>query len=205
NQIATINFCRPFFTKPTISAVIANARRLNNPRYKFNLDHYAETTSFTVIHELLHINWVHKSGRYGSNKQVEDYKIEYWDDREGRYRIKDVYGPKRAKILARYRDPIDLGQIIARSDENLGLYALVKFIQAKFGAYPHLPLVNTDPHRRPWIPLVDSEFLVNKTSGIVANSSVPDDPAFVDFFPAETNTIVIDKFFPDSDLLADYI
>ncbi|KAI9761721.1 MAG: hypothetical protein M1840_001725, partial [Geoglossum simile] len=204
NNIATINFCDPFFTKPTLGAVIVNARRANNPRYMFNLANYDSTT----FHELLHINWVHKSGRYGLNREVEDYRIEFWDGSpsEGRYKTRDVYGPERAKILARYRNPSQIGAIIARSDENLGLYALAKLIQQKFGAYPHLPLVNSVPSQRPWISLSDSLFLVNETGGIVANSSVPDDSVlFSDFLPGDNSSIIIDAFFDDSDLPADYI
>ncbi|KAI9765020.1 MAG: hypothetical protein M1840_007845 [Geoglossum simile] len=206
NNIATINFCPRFFRKATLSAVIANARRLNDRRYTFNLANYDDTTSFIIVHELLHINWVHKSGRYGPNEQVIDYRIEFWDENERRFKIRDVYGPQRAKILARYNRPSEIGRIIARSDENLGLYALAKFVQAKFGAYPHLPLVNTQPNGRPWVPLRDSLFLINGTGGIVANSSVPDDKTIlVDYLPEDKSSFIIDKFFPDSDLPADYI
>ncbi|KAI9763098.1 MAG: hypothetical protein M1840_000910 [Geoglossum simile] len=206
NNIATINFCSKYFTKPTLSEAIANARRLNNPRYIFNLGNYDRTTTYTIIHELLHINWVHKSGRYGTNEPVIDYRIEFWDGDQGTYKIRDVYGPERAKILARYHNPSTIGGIIARSDENLGMFALAKLIQAKFGAYPHLPLVNTEPDRRPWLTLSDSLFQVNGTGGIVANSSVPDDSVILsDFLPEDKSSLIIEKFFADSDLPADYI
>ncbi|KAI9761710.1 MAG: hypothetical protein M1840_001714 [Geoglossum simile] len=204
NGIATINFCPRFFTKPTLSAAMNNARRMRNPRQIFNLDSYDRTTSFIIIHELLHIYWVHKSGPFGPNARVIDYRIEFWDG-GGKVRH-DVYGPERAKILARYNSPSRIGSIIASSDENLGLYTLAKFIQAQFGAYPHLPLVNTEPSKRPWDPLRRSLFLVNGTGGIVANSSAPaDDVTLVGDLPEDTGSVIIDNFFPDSDLPADYI
>ncbi|KAI9759412.1 MAG: hypothetical protein M1840_003357 [Geoglossum simile] len=179
NGITTINFCPRFFTKPTLSAAMTNARRMRNPRQIFNLESYDRTTNF---------------------------RIEFRDADSGRLKTRDVYGPERAKILARYRDDSDIGGIIVRSDENLEMYALAKFIQAQFRAYPHLPLVNTEPSKRRWDPLRRSLFLFNYTGGIVANSSAPDDDVtIVSNLPEDTSSVVIDKFYPDSDLLADYI
>ncbi|KAI9762265.1 MAG: hypothetical protein M1840_001444 [Geoglossum simile] len=204
-NIATINFCNEFFLKLSLSEAIRRGKSSRDPKYKFNLEKYDDTTGYIIIHELLHINWVHKSGQYGTNQPVIDYQIRFWDPKAGRWDEDDVYGPKMAKILARYRDPQNLGGILVRSDENLGLYALAKYVQSQLGAYPHRPIVNTQPKGRPWYQLVDSPFVINETGGINANSSIPDQRPFIDLPPESGGFYSIEEFIPDSDLPADYL
>ncbi|KAI9761719.1 MAG: hypothetical protein M1840_001723 [Geoglossum simile] len=203
-NIATINFCDGFFNKPPLSEAMRIGRRSRDPKYKFNLEKYDETTGYIIIHELLHINWVHKSGRYGTNQPVIDFRIRFRDPNSG-WKTRDVYRPQRAKILARYREPNSLGGIIARSDENLGLYALAKYVQSQLGAYPHRPVVDTRPSGHPWTESVDSPFLFNKTGGVIANLSMPDDTHLIDLVPEDNSFYDIEEFVPDSDLPADYL
>jgi hypothetical protein len=150
---------------------------------------------------------VHKSGRYGHNLQVEDYMIQFWSPSENKYIKREVYGPERAKILARYSpgDRTALGNYIARSDDNLGLYALAMYVQRVLGAYPHLPLVNTEPSRRPWVPPRNDLFLVDGAGAVTANLSTPDDVLSADFLPALSSTITMSKFIDDSELPATYL
>jgi hypothetical protein len=146
---------------------------------------------------------VHLSGKYGHNQQVVDYMMQF-NDPGGETKVRPVYGPRNSKIFARYYNPNVLGNLIATSDDNLGLYALSKYVQSQIGAYPHLPMVNTQPSSRPWQP-ADDVFTFSAAGGVIANASAPDDSLSVDYFPEDNNTVLIDQFIPDSDLPADYL
>ncbi|KAJ2984320.1 hypothetical protein NUW58_g6102 [Xylaria curta] len=56
-----------------------------------------------------------------------------------------AYGPKHAKILARFlpRSPVlkQTGYFVQRNDDNFVYFALAKYIQSKTGLYPFLPVV----------------------------------------------------------------
>jgi len=106
-----------------------------------------------ILHELLHVQWVSMSGKYGTNSPVDDLTIKFSDPGNPLVKLeRKVYGPLNAKILARSSLPDCLGDFIVRSDENLMLYALAKYVQQELGLYPHLPLVNTQPVTRPSYP-----------------------------------------------------
>ncbi|KAK1523960.1 uncharacterized protein CCOS01_09047 [Colletotrichum costaricense] len=104
----------------------------------------------TWIHELLHIDWVSKANQYGSNTHVTDLKM--WVPKEGEsppaYQLLQIYSPKMAKTLARYK--YDTGHWIAQSCENLTLYAMARYVQKALGnVYPHLPLAPEPPSSPP--------------------------------------------------------
>jgi len=111
-------------------------------------------TAVTLIHELFHVDWVANAGRYGPNEYIKDYKIEFHDNDDQGRRVGPytVYGARLAKTLARWNDRStepQPGRIIARSAENLALYALAQYLTQQLGAYPHLPIVNNWPDKEP--------------------------------------------------------
>lgn len=157
----------------------------------------------TLLHEMLHINWVYRGGRYGGNQPVEDYQVEFYDPNTGRTKVRDVYGPTYSKILARWyyssSNP-KIGAIIARSAENLALYALAKYLTVQLGAYPHYPLVTTNPTSK--TPTYFAQPFVFQDNGtIVSNSTYQDDGPS----PVNATAILINQFTPDSDYPSSYL
>jgi hypothetical protein len=94
------------------------------------------------------------SGKYGTNRQVVDWTIEIRDLENPKITKRvPVYGPTYAKILAHTYCPGCLGDFIARSDDNLMLHAMAKYVQQELEIYPHRPLWNEQsPRSRPWMP-----------------------------------------------------
>jgi hypothetical protein len=162
--------------------------------------------ALTFLHELLHIDWVHKSGRYGPNQEVLDYAVEFYSETEKKHVTRAVYGALYSKILARWSGGIgipshpEIGGIIARSAENLALYALAKFLILRLGAYPHFPLVNTAPQHTP-SPNFAQPFIVADNGTVFSNSTYRDEgPGLVN-----ATTILINQFTPDSEYPSSYI
>jgi hypothetical protein len=156
----------------------------------------------TFLHELLHINWVHKSGRYGQNQKVIDYAVEFYDQAEEEFVTKPAYGPLYSKIVARWPEVTgipghgEVGGIIARSAENLALYALAKYLTVHLGAYPHFPLVNTNP-----VSVEPQPFIVEDNGQVFLNSTYQDEePGFVN-----ATAIRISQFIPDSEYPSSYL
>lgn len=107
-----------------------------------NMELYANQ-GFTWFHELLHIDWVSLSNKYGNNERVEDVKVSFWfkdpaDPTKTKASTKWVYGPFWTKVLARLRDNVAYWTI--RSADNLAYYAMANCVQNKVGIYPHLPV-----------------------------------------------------------------
>ncbi|KAK1497899.1 hypothetical protein CABS01_10877 [Colletotrichum abscissum] len=149
--IARINFCPRYFAQGDLSDVIKNGNDKSlGPLWYANLDNYLPNKARTWIHELLHIDWVSKANQYGSNTHVTDLKM--WVPKEGEsppaYQLLQIYSPKMAKTLARYK--YNTGHWIAQSCENLTLYAMARYVQKALGnVYPHLPLAPEPPSSPP--------------------------------------------------------
>ena len=173
--LATINFCNFFFYQPDLSNQVSRGENEKDHRWKYDVENYEGTKgetlrypegynchqmltnlAVTFLHELLQIDWVYRGGRYGRNRAVVDFDIELWDETYRKKSVVSVNGSRNAKILARWfgsaTDP-NTGDIIARSAESLALYSLAKYLTAHFGAYPHHPLVKTNPTSKPPIPI----------------------------------------------------
>ncbi|KAK1448624.1 hypothetical protein CMEL01_07939 [Colletotrichum melonis] len=159
--IARINFCPRYFAQGDLSDVIKNGNDKSlGPLWYANLDNYLPNKARTWIHELLHIDWVSRANQYGSNTHVTDLKM--WVPKEGEsppaYQLLQIYSPKMAKTLARYKH--DTGHWIAQSCENLTLYAMARYVQKALGnVYPHLPLA-PEPTSSPPTEGVEPAFTV---------------------------------------------
>jgi hypothetical protein len=154
---------------------------------------------------MLHIHWVTNSGRFGDHQPVVDLWMTFKEagsDEEKRVR---VYGPKYAKILARWDSSSTLGGFIARSDESLGLYLLAKFVQQQFRSYPHRPVINTDPAHAPEVPRHGEVFEVDDNGNVFWNMSyVIDDPRQGMGSVEDTESIPVTRFISNSELPESY-
>ncbi|KAN0075850.1 hypothetical protein V8E54_007120 [Elaphomyces granulatus] len=203
--IATINFCDDFFNEPDLFDQLLRGQQSPDYKWKYDMRNYEDSKAVTFLHELLHINWVYRGGPYGQNQAVVDFEVEFYDEAARRYRVKDVYGSLYSKILARWyesRTNPRIGGIIARSAENLALYSLAKYLIVHLGAYPHYPLVNTQPTSRPRVPYFAQPFIVEDNGTVFLNSTYQDKagPGLVN-----ATTIQIDQFTPDSDYPSSYL
>ncbi|KAH0528266.1 hypothetical protein TsFJ059_003151 [Trichoderma semiorbis] len=139
NGVASINFCPNYFYQHTLDQLITLNANLRLPAEIYaDMNNYDSNQGSTWIHELLHIDWVAKAGKYGTDQHISDLtlKFNYGEDDEGnkRYKYFDAYGPALAKALARFApryDPITylpVGTYTIRNADNLSLYALARYV-----------------------------------------------------------------------------
>lgn len=96
----------------------------------------------------MHVDWVSKAGRYGSPEHITDLNVEFHDLDGFAYQAK-AYAPLKSKILARY--PTNTGKYVWLNADNMNLYGLAKYVQAKIGnIYPNFPVVTAENLRAPW-------------------------------------------------------
>ncbi|KAH9238225.1 hypothetical protein K456DRAFT_1167566 [Colletotrichum gloeosporioides 23] len=121
-------------------------------------------------------------------------KISYffYDEKTGKRKLSELqgaYGATLAKVLARFvpsQDQESTGYYVQRNDDNLGRFALAKYIESKIGDYPFLPQIYQklqrvhEPNPRPnsigvsWDVENDSVAVLNLTVATL-DASVPDD------------------------------
>ena len=98
------------------------------------------------LHELLHLDLAANSVNNDPNPQIRDILIRYTANGSGsKSRWTKVYGPKLAKILARFL-PISpsskqTGYFVQRNDDNFVGFALANYVQSQVGYYPFLPVI----------------------------------------------------------------
>ncbi|KAI9770836.1 MAG: hypothetical protein M1839_003031 [Geoglossum umbratile] len=192
-----INFCKLFFGRKSLDEVVESGRKEYNWQKKYDLTTY-ENQAITLIHELFHIDWVSNAGRWGPNLPVIDMRIDFYDpDDHGKKKTRDVYGPRNAKILARWNDDTSSpqpGRIVARSAENLALYTLAVYVTQQLGAYPHLPIVNTQPNHEP--NFKDNQpFTIDSQGHVWMNASFPDELVR---YGGDNETVAVRQFLDDS-------
>lgn len=145
--IAMINFCPRYFAEQNLDAAMKKADLTNFPFEWMDMDYYKWTQGGTWFHELLHIDWVSKSGGYGDNLDVTDVRmrIPIRND-EGDlpvFKWVHAYEPLGTKMLARWG--VSTGYWTVRNAESLLMFALARYVQKKVGLYPHLPLAPGPP------------------------------------------------------------
>lgn len=153
-----ISFCPPFYGQRNLGNAIAFGSGVSNPRTKNDLTRYRGRAD-TFLHELLHLDLAADSVKGSPNPQIRDLRIRYrYTDggKEVRSRFVTAYGPKHAKILARFQ-PISpsskqTGYFVQRNDDNLGLFALANYVQQKIKSYPFLPVIHERDVDTPSIP-----------------------------------------------------
>lgn len=100
----------------------------------------------------MHIDWVTKARRYGSNPHVTDINIRFQTIGSEVYTGK-AYGPLLTKILARY--PYDTGQWVWQNADNMADCALGKYVQSKIGnVYPNFSVVTEENTKEPWKDMI---------------------------------------------------
>ncbi|KAJ0272332.1 hypothetical protein COL940_010528 [Colletotrichum noveboracense] len=187
-----INFCPGFFGLPSLDTAV----RQNSDQpaaKKYHVDSY-RSTAVTFLHELFHLDLAADSVKGTPNPKVRDMKISYffYDEKTGKRKLSELqgaYGATLAKVLARFvpsQDQESTGYYVQRNDDNLGRFALAKYIESKIGDYPFLPQIYQklqrvhEPNPRPnsigvsWDVENDSVAVLNLTVATL-DASVPDD------------------------------
>lgn len=144
--LAMINFCPKYFREDTLDYAMKKADRKKFPRTWYNMNNYKWTQGGTWFHELLHIDWVSKSGSYGDNFKIIDVRMMFSKRREDG-RIIDywmrAYEPLGTKMLARWG--FGTGFWTVQNAESFLMFTLARYVQKKVGLYPHLPLAPRPP------------------------------------------------------------
>ena len=100
----------------------------------------------------MHVDWVSKAGRYGSNPHITDINIQFQTIGADLYTGK-AYGPLLTKILARW--PYYTGRWVWQNADNMNDYALAIYVQSQIGnVYPNFPVVTEENTRQPWKDMV---------------------------------------------------
>jgi hypothetical protein len=109
------------------------------------------------LHELIHLDLAADSVNDSPNPKVYDIKIRYnYNDKPGNSGWVKAYGPKLAKILARFQ-PISpsskqTGYFVQRNDDNLVYFALSNYVATKIGTYPYAPVIYDKIRDAPMLP-----------------------------------------------------
>lgn len=216
--LARINFCPPYFDRPTLDDQITDGKTMP-AKDRYNMNRYWYSQGFTWAHELMHIDWVTgafgPNGRYGNNQHVTDMIIQFTDS-TGRSRAQRAYTPAMAKILARW--PRNTGDYTIQNADNLALFMTSQYVQAQLGnAYPHFPLINVDqPDVPPTRPKVETLFTITNNGTVTLNETNPlaagfvtsgdaDLEYFIDEDQPNPNPMVFSSFAPDSAYPSAYI
>lgn len=158
----------------------------------------------------MHIDWVSKALRYGSNEHITDMNIAFHDIDGFAYEAK-AYAPLKAKILARY--PYNTGKYVWLNADNMNLYALARYVQAKIGnIYPNFPVVTAENMRAPWKGLWsvsgNSDTLAWNHSDPIFSQEIGTTSTigcFDDGDAIQGNTVTMSEFAPDSAYPSSYI
>lgn len=103
---------------------------------------YQANQGATWFYELLHIDWVSLSNRYGYNNKIIDVRVQYEVTRRNK-KWMTAYLPIGTKMLARWG--ISTGWWTIQNAESFTMYSLAKYVQNKIRLYSHLPLAPRPP------------------------------------------------------------
>ncbi|KAN0067299.1 hypothetical protein V8E54_014562 [Elaphomyces granulatus] len=179
-----ISFCPPFYGLRNLDNAMAYGSGFSNPRNKFDLSFYEGRTD-TFLHELFHLDLAANSVNNSPNPQIRDILIRYSSDGGPKSKWTRAYGPKLAKIVARFV-PISpsskqTGYFVQRNDDNFVSFALANYVQNKLGYYPWLPVIYDKIADAPMLP-PDRQ----STDPFIIYSSNGDNPVdFVNFTTAD--------------------
>jgi hypothetical protein len=134
----------------------------------------------------MHLDLAANSKDESPNPRIRDLKIRFTygtgPDKGSKTGWEKVYGPRYAKILARYqpmRRDVSVGYFIQRSDDNLTLFALARYVQEKFGYYPYIPMTWDQIDGMPRVPATpDGSGESADDSSIIAFETKGEDPVW---------------------------
>ncbi|KAM0415879.1 hypothetical protein ACHAPT_013141 [Fusarium lateritium] len=96
-----------------------------------------------MVHELFHIDKNREYNVPGQTAHITDRQVRIAGPGHYHY-IKNAYGPLYTKVLARYSKG-DVGSYVATNADDLAFYFLGKWIQERYGFYPHQPTATEVP------------------------------------------------------------
>ncbi|PWI71638.1 hypothetical protein PCL_11732 [Purpureocillium lilacinum] len=176
-----ISFCPVWYGMRNLDNAIAWGSGRSNPKNSQDISNYVSRAS-AFLHELFHLDVAANSVNNNPNPQIRDIKIRYTkkDGKDSTWVT--AYGPKHAKILARFL-PISpsskqTGYFVQRNDDNFVYFALANYIMSKTKWYPFLPVVAEHSVQIPIVPRPRSAdpFVIYQDNG--------DKPAtLIDFSP----------------------
>ncbi|KAF2176475.1 hypothetical protein K469DRAFT_742919 [Zopfia rhizophila CBS 207.26] len=89
-----------------------------------------------------------------------------------------VYGPRLAKVLARFqpfRRDQPLGSFVQRSDNNYVMFAQAKYVQKQYGFYSYIPIMWDQINDMPLVPEgVDDESNADDVVVFEKSNNIPD-------------------------------
>ncbi|OCK93828.1 uncharacterized protein K441DRAFT_637992, partial [Cenococcum geophilum 1.58] len=108
----------------------------------------------------MHLDLAADSVNNNPNPKIRDLSIKFTygtgHNRGTKSKWTKVYGPKLAKILARFQPfgagATQTGYFIQRSAESLTLFALARYVQKLYGYYSHIPAIYDQINEIPMIP-----------------------------------------------------
>ncbi|KAJ8133212.1 hypothetical protein O1611_g410 [Lasiodiplodia mahajangana] len=184
DKFSEINFCPPFFSLRNLGNAMAYGSGKGHPILNAVLSNY-ESRADIFLHELFHLDLAAKTTKNGdqNNPRIRDllikFKIGSGKDKGKVTTWTKVYGPRLAKILARFqpwRRDQDLGDFIRQSDDSLTMFALALYVQKLFGYYPYIPVIYDQLTELPLIP---------PSGG--GSDDEPDESAVVAYDPGDTD------------------
>ncbi|KAI0443025.1 hypothetical protein F4803DRAFT_550595 [Xylaria telfairii] len=188
-----ISFCPIWYGMRNLDNAIQYGTGFSNPRQKQDISRYVSRGS-AFLHELFHLDLAADSVNGRPNPQIKDLKIRYKDGGKSSGWV-EAYGPKHAKILARFlpigRGTKQTGYFVQRNDDNLVYFSLANYIQSKTGDYPFLPVVTEALQDAPFEPMPKpiDPFVVYRNNG--------DEPVTLVDFSAKTEELTSHISGPD--------
>ncbi|KAI0965230.1 hypothetical protein F4678DRAFT_467779 [Xylaria arbuscula] len=189
DKFSEINFCRSYFGFRNLGNALAYGSGHSNPIDKSYLDRY-ESRADIFLHELFHLDLAAATSQNGdrNNPRIRDLLIKF-EIGSGRNKGKNsvwtrVYGPRLAKILARfqpYRPDQQLGEFIRQSADSLTMVALATYVQNLYDYYPYLPIIYDRINQLPLIPPSGSDDTPDASSLVAYDVSNVDFTTFDNF------------------------
>lgn len=104
-------------------------------------DMLTSRTATIFLHELLHIDWITRAGKYGANERVSDLWLYTHDGT-----IRRALGPKWAQTLTRWEVSMErVAQAAWSNADNLALFAMAMYIQLLTGDVRSFPYPDPPP------------------------------------------------------------
>ncbi|KAM6514037.1 hypothetical protein FALCPG4_015217 [Fusarium falciforme] len=133
-----INWCPEWFNRRPCDERASKFSTYYDETQRYNMVNY-ECREQAMVHELFHIDKNREANVPDLTSRIKDRSFKLRGS-------KSAYGPLYTKVLARYSRG-NVGFYVATNADNLAFYFLGKWIQERYGIYPHKPVTNEEPEQ----------------------------------------------------------